>query len=442
MIKKIKIELIIFAFLLINIFLSYNIDIGFYNYFSKLNYGHGVIYLKGFFVEITKLGDSLWYFLLIPFVFLISFFFEKTKLLTYKNYLKIKTFSIFSFSYLLIVGITTQLLKHLIGRPRPNHVDFSENFDFNFFTTDSAFHSFPSGHSSTIVSVVLVLGLLIPSLRVFFYFFGFIIAISRVVVGAHFLTDVIAGALVSIILYKIFLQIIEKHYPHLSIKEYGIQKLSLLVKIIIIFIILSVFITIGFKFDIYFSGLFYYGNNQFLLQSYDLVSIIFREGLLPFLIIYIFVLPIFGKLVLVQKIFFGYRFLFKEVFFIWLSGAITLIFVVNVLLKNLWGRVRPNDIMQFGGKDVFTPWYKYGDSCLSNCSFVSGDASLGFMLVVFYFLIKKKIFLYLALFCGLSLGFIRIIAGGHFFSDIIFSQIIVTVAVGVSFFLYKKLYDK
>jgi len=46
------------------------------------------------------------------------------------------------------------------------------------------------------------------------------------------------------------------------------------------------------------------------------------------------------------------------------------------------------------------------------------------------------------LFCGLSLGFIRIIAGGHFFSDIIFSQIIVTVTVGVSFFLYKRLYDK
>lgn len=442
MIKKIKIELVLLVLLLINIFLSYNIDVGFYNYFSKLNYGHGAIYLKEFFVEITKLGDSLWYFVLIPFVFLISFFFEKTKLLTYKNYSKIKSFSIFSFSYLLIVGTITQLLKHLIGRPRPNHTDFSENFDFNFFTTDSAFHSFPSGHSSTIVSVVLVAGLLIPSLRVFFYFFGFIIAISRVVVGAHFVTDVIAGALVSIILYKIFLKIIEKNYPSFSIKKYGIWKPSLLIKIIIIFIILSVFVTTGFKFDIFFSGLFYYGNSQFLLQSYDLVSIIFRKGLLPFLIIYIFVLPIFGKLVSVQKIFFGYRFLFKEVFFIWLSGAITLVFVVNVLLKNLWGRVRPNDIMQFGGKDVFTPWYKYGDGCLSNCSFVSGDASLGFMLVVFYFLIKKKVFLYLALFCGLSLGFIRIIAGGHFFSDIIFSQIIVTVTVGVSFFLYKRLYDK
>jgi membrane-associated phospholipid phosphatase len=40
------------------------------------------------------------------------------------------------------------------------------------------------------------------------------------------------------------------------------------------------------------------------------------------------------------------------------------------------------------------------------------------------------------------LGFIRIAAGGHFFSDIIFSQIVVTVTILVSFVLYKKFYDK
>ena len=116
--------------------------------------------------------------------------------------------------------------------------------------------------------------------------------------------------------------------------------------------------------------------------------------------------------------------------------------MVNVLLKNAWGRARPNDILQFGGEDIFTPWYKLGDSCVSNCSFVSGDASVGFMLIIFYFITKKIIFFYLAMSFGLALGFIRIIAGGHFFSDIIFSQIVVTTTVTVSYILYKKLYDK
>ena len=112
--------------------------------------------------------------------------------------------------------------------------------------------------------------------------------------------------------------------------------------------------------------------------------------------------------------------------------------VVNVLLKNMWGRTRPNDISEFGGNDVFAPWYKFSDSCVSNCSFVSGDASVGFALIVFYFVTKKNIFIYLSILFGTSLGFVRIIAGGHFFSDVVFSQIIVTGIMFSSFFIYKR----
>ena len=115
---------------------------------------------------------------------------------------------------------------------------------------------------------------------------------------------------------------------------------------------------------------------------------------------------------------------------------------VNVLLKNSWGRVRPNDILQFGGNEVFTPWFKFGEACSSNCSFVSGDSSVGFMLIVFYFITKKNIYCYLSLVFGISLGLIRIIAGGHFLSDIIFSNIVVFLLIGLLFVLYKKTYEK
>ncbi len=442
MIKKIQIELVILLFLLVNIFTSYNIDVNLYNYFSTLNYGYDVIYLKEFFIGITELGDSLWYFLIVTCVFFISFIFNKIKLLSHKKYLKIKIFSIFSFSYIFLVGLITQLLKHLIGRPRPNYTVFDESLSFNFFSTDSAFHSFPSGHSSTIVSVVLILSLLIPSLRSFFYLFGFLIAISRVVVGAHFVTDVLAGAVVAVMVYKIFLFFFNKYYPNFSVKDYEMINFSLPMKSTLLFVIASLFITVGYRFDVFISGLFYYENNQFYLQSYNFTSIIFRKILLPFIILYIFFLPIFGILKPIQKIFFGYRFKFKEIIFIWFSGILTLILVVNFLLKNMWGRVRPNDILEFGGKDFFTPWYKYSEACASNCSFVSGDSSVGFMLIIFYFLTKKNVYFYMSLCCGASLGFIRIIAGGHFFSDIIFSQIVVTSSLGALFFLYKRYYDK
>jgi lipid A 4'-phosphatase len=119
-----------------------------------------------------------------------------------------------------------------------------------------------------------------------------------------------------------------------------------------------------------------------------------------------------------------------------------MLLVVNVVLKNMWGRARPNDVSYFNGFQDFNPWYKISDACTSNCSFVSGDSSVGFLLIVFYFITKKNAYLYLGLILGSLLGFIRIAAGGHFFSDIIFSQLVVTVTILVFFVLYKKLYDK
>ena len=166
------------------------------------------------------------------------------------------------------------------------------------------------------------------------------------------------------------------------------------------------------------------------------------RSLLPFILIYIFVLPLVLRFLPLQKIYFGYKFSLSEIVYIWFSGTVTMLLVVNVVLKNMWGRARPNDISYFNGFQDFNPWYKISDACSSNCSFVSGDSSVGFLLIVFYFITKKNVFIYLGLILGSLLGFIRIAAGGHFFSDIIFSQIVVTVTILASFVLYKKIYDK
>lgn len=442
MIKKIQIELVIFFFLLISVLYTNKIDSWVSIYFSELNYGISAEYLKLFFVKITELGDSIWYFLILIFIFLISFLAKKINIISVKNYSYLKNISIFSITYILVTGIVTQVIKHLVGRTRPNHVNLEEAVYFNFFTTDSVFHSFPSGHTSTIIAVILVLCLALPSLKIFLLFCGSIIAISRVVVGAHYFTDVIAGALVAIIVYKLFIYFYEIKFSKINIDNFKISNTSTLINIQIIFIIIAVFVSIGSEFDILVSSIFYYDINQFLLQNFHLISIIFRKILLPFLLIYIFILPTLSKFSLIKKLFFNYTFSFREICFIWASCLTTVIFFVNILLKDMWGRSRPNDVLNFGGESKFTPWYKFGDSCFSNCSFVSGDASIGFTLIVFYFITKKNIYCYLALFFGTSLGFIRIIAGGHFFSDIVFAQIIVSMSTLTFYFFYTKLYAK
>ena len=107
----------------------------------------------------------------------------------------------------------------------------------------------------------------------------------------------------------------------------------------------------------------------------------------------------------------------------------------------MWGRSRPDDILQFGGEKTFTPWYELSNNCVSNCSFVSGDASVGFSIIILYFITKNIYFAYLSVVFGFILGFVRIIAGGHFLSDILFSGFFIIVLNFVICTIYQKYYE-
>jgi undecaprenyl-diphosphatase len=55
--------------------------------------------------------------------------------------------------------------------------------------------SFPSGHTMTAFSIALVVSYFYPTLQWPLYFLAASIALSRIVLGMHFLSDVLAGAL-------------------------------------------------------------------------------------------------------------------------------------------------------------------------------------------------------------------------------------------------------
>jgi undecaprenyl-diphosphatase len=54
--------------------------------------------------------------------------------------------------------------------------------------------SFPSGHSITAFAMAVALGLFYPSLMIGLLFCAFSIALSRIVLGMHFLSDVVVGS--------------------------------------------------------------------------------------------------------------------------------------------------------------------------------------------------------------------------------------------------------
>ncbi len=440
--KNIRIELLVLLIISLNVFISFNLDLGLYNYFKDFNKSLNSVYLKEFFVDITRLGSSSWYFAISVIGFGVVYLNNRLEFIKIEKQKNISNFFVSSFFYILVVGVVTQVLKHIVGRPRPNHTNFEDSFGFNFFTFDSNFHSFPSGHSSTIFIICFILVATFPKLKYFFYLLASVIALSRVVVGAHFFTDIVAGAVLALISFKIINTILEKKYAQYKFSNLLPEDNSEIYNYVLFLVISCVFITSGSSIDLYISGLFYYGSQQFALQSFDLTSIFFRDILLPLILIYILILPIVGRFTKIDKIFFNYKFSIKEIVLLWGSQIIGVLIFVNLILKNLWGRARPNDILQLGGKETFSPWFEISNACETNCSFVSGDASVGFSIIILYLITKKIIFLYASAFAGLVLGLIRIMAGGHFLSDIFFAGFFIVILNIILFELYKKYYVK
>ncbi|OAN52201.1 hypothetical protein A6A04_00415 [Paramagnetospirillum marisnigri] len=103
--------------------------------------------------------------------------------------------------------------------------------------------------------------------------------------------------------------------------------------------------------------------------------------------------------------------------------------VVNVLLKDFWGRPRPSTIAEFSGPFQYVRALIPSDQCPDNCSFPSGHAALGFWMVAFALLASpawRRPALRAALGFGVLVGGVRIAQGGHFLSDVIASGIIVS----------------
>jgi undecaprenyl-diphosphatase len=81
-------------------------------------------------------------------------------------------------------------IKRTVCRIRPN--DIEPNCWAHIVTRDR--FSFPSGHSTTAFAVALSLGSFYPEILPWLLILAANVAVSRVVVGMHYLSDVLAGS--------------------------------------------------------------------------------------------------------------------------------------------------------------------------------------------------------------------------------------------------------
>jgi lipid A 4'-phosphatase len=101
--------------------------------------------------------------------------------------------------------------------------------------------------------------------------------------------------------------------------------------------------------------------------------------------------------------------------------------MVNGVLKEYWGRARPQQVVDFGGQKAFTPALQPANHCASNCSFVSGHSAIGFwwLALGLAWPAWRWRAMALGLLLGGALSVARIMQGGHFLSDTVFSFLVV-----------------
>jgi membrane-associated phospholipid phosphatase len=125
----------------------------------------------------------------------------------------------------------------------------------------------------------------------------------------------------------------------------------------------------------------------------------------------------------------------RRVFYVLICLLVGPGLLVNVVLKDHWGRARPSQVTEFGGTRTFTPALSLSDQCPRNCSFVSGEVSLGFWWLSFAFAVppgrRRQLLVGAALAMGAFIGGLRVAGGGHFLSDAIFSGLMTITVCAV-----------
>ncbi len=105
---------------------------------------------------------------------------------------------------LLLAAGLTYIIKIIVARPRPEAIGIVA------LVTSATVYSFPSGHSSTSFAALPVLDKAYPKFKTFWFIFVALVALSRLYLGMHYLSDIIVGATLGYLVTEHMLKLKDK----------------------------------------------------------------------------------------------------------------------------------------------------------------------------------------------------------------------------------------
>jgi membrane-associated phospholipid phosphatase len=90
-------------------------------------------------------------------------------------------------------GVICNILKMLFGRARPELWLTDHQYGFFWLKNTSPYWSFPSGHTTVIMSLAFGLSILFPRHKILFIIASTVVTFSRVVVMKHYVSDVLVA---------------------------------------------------------------------------------------------------------------------------------------------------------------------------------------------------------------------------------------------------------
>jgi membrane-associated phospholipid phosphatase len=152
--------------------------------------------------DVSKLGLATYYLIFAAVCFIFFRFIKKRKIWSNR--------ALFVFLSISFSGILVLIIKFIFGRYRPKMFLEQQLYGFKFFQLKGKLTSFPSGHASTIVALMLALYFINPKYRAIYVVIGLVIVISRVLVCHHYLTDVVFASYLAVVTTVCLKQFMEK----------------------------------------------------------------------------------------------------------------------------------------------------------------------------------------------------------------------------------------